>query len=218
MRYLTVRVEPSGGGAFHPLGERLTDEPSIERRAIHHVDLLADDTVLLFAEASGSRERYRQIMDGSPHVHEYLVAGDDHWVAVSQLEPTEGARRALELQQESRLVIDTPIRFTASGALKMTCIGTDETFGELSETIDETAPVTFEVLEMGDYDPDESSFGRMVTSRQEEVLEAAVDLGYYNEPRRATLEDVAEVVGIAPTTVGEHLRKVEERVFGDIVR
>lgn len=218
MRYLTLLVEPSGGGAFHPLGERLTDEPSIERRAIHHVDLLADDTVLLFAEASGSQERYERIMEESPRVHEYLVAGDDHWTAVSRLEPTEGARRALELQRESHLVIDTPIRFTADGALEVTCIGTDETFGKLSEAIDETAPVTFEVLEMGDYDPDESSFGRTFTSRQEEVLEAAVDLGYYNEPRRATLEDVAEVVGIAPTTVGEHLRKVEERVFGEIVR
>ena len=54
MRYLTVVVKPEGDGAFHPLGGKLTDESAIERRAIHHVELLADDTVLLLAEASGS--------------------------------------------------------------------------------------------------------------------------------------------------------------------
>lgn len=218
MRYLTVLLEPTGGSAFHPLGEQLTDEPSIERRAIHHVELLADDTVLLFAEASGNQERYEQIMEDSPHVTEYLVSGDDRWMAVSQLEPTAKTRRTLELQRESRLVIDTPIRFTADGSLKMTCLGTDETFGTLFEDIDEEEPVSLEILEVGEYEPDESSFSRMFTARQEEVLETAVELGYYDVPRQSTLEDVAEVVGIGPTTTGEHLRKVEERVFNEIVR
>ena len=112
MRYLTARLEPDEGTAFHPLGQKLTDEPSVERRAIHHVELLDDGSVLLLAEASGSQERYRQIMENSPHVEEYLVSGDDRWMAVSQFELTEGARRPLELQREEQLVIDTPIHFT----------------------------------------------------------------------------------------------------------
>lgn len=153
----------------------------------------------------------------SPRVTDFLVSGDDRWLAVSQFEPTEEARRTLKLQRESRLVIDTPIHFTADGSLKVTCLGSDKTFGKLFDDIGEMESITAEILAMGDYDPDESSFGRMFTSRQEEVLEAAVDLGYYNEPRQATLEDIAEVVGIAPTTAGEHLRKVEERVFNEIV-
>lgn len=218
MRYLTLLVKPNGGGTFHPLGGELTDNPSITRRAIHRIELLSDDTVLLFAEASGNQERYRQIMEESPHVNEYLVAGDDRWVAVSRVEPTEQARRALELQRESHLVIDTPIYFTSDGSLKLTCLGTDETFENLFEDLGDGGPVSVEILEMGDYEPDESSFTRMFTPRQEEVLEAAVDLGYYDVPRQATLEDVAEVVGIVPTTASEHLRKVEKRVFREIVR
>jgi predicted DNA binding protein len=58
----------------------------------------------------------------------------------------------------------------------------------------------------------------MFTSRQEEVLETAVDLGYFDVPRQAELKDVAEVVGITPTTASEHLRKAEQRVFTEIVR
>ncbi|WP_336338303.1 helix-turn-helix domain-containing protein [Haloarcula brevis] len=217
MRYLTVLVKPNGDGAFHPLGGNLSDEPSIERRAIHHVELLADDTVLLFAEASGDRERYEQIMAASPHVRSYLTAGEDRWMAVSQFEPTEGVRGALELQRESFLVVETPIRFTAEDNLKVTYVGTDETFKELYEHVADVDYVTVDVLETGEYRIDESAFGRLITARQREVLEAAVDLGYYHEPRQASLADVSDVVGIAPGTVGEHLRKVEERVFGELV-
>jgi predicted DNA binding protein len=77
--------------------------------------------------------------------------------------------------------------------------------------------MTVEVLETGEYETEGSSFSRVITSRQEEVIETAVDLGYYSEPRQASLEDISDVVGIAPGTVGEHLRKAEERVFTEIV-
>ncbi|WP_076148575.1 helix-turn-helix domain-containing protein [Natrinema saccharevitans] len=217
MRYLTVLVKPKGEGAFHPLGEKLTDEPSIKRRAIHRVELLGDDTVLLFAEASGSQERYKQIMETSPAVLEYLTAGEDQWMAVSQFEPTEEVRRALELQRESLLVVDTPIRFTSEDYLKITYLGTDETFRKLSKYVEERESITFDILDMGDFETGESSFNRLITPRQEEVLEAAVELGYYSEPRQASLEDIGAVVGISPGTVGEHLRKVEARVFSEIV-
>ncbi|RXK51158.1 helix-turn-helix domain-containing protein [Halorientalis pallida] len=217
MRYLTLLVEPDGDGAFHPLGGELTAEPSIERRAIHHVELLEDDTVLLFAEASGSQDRYREIMAESPHVIEYLTAGEDRWMAVSQFEPTAEVHWALELQRESMLVVDTPIHFTSEDYLKVTYLGTDEIFSTLYEYATELDYVTVEVLETGEYETDGSSFSRVITSRQEEVIETAVDLGYYNEPRQASLEDISEVVGIAPGTVGEHLRKAEERVFAEIV-
>lgn len=216
MRYLTVLAKPDEGSAFHPLGRELTEDPSIERRAIHQIELLDDDTVLLFAEASGSKDRYEQIMEESPHVVSYLTAGQDRWMAVSQFEPTTEVRRALELQQESLLVLDTPIHFTSEDNLKITYLGTDETFSRLYEYAGDVDHVAFDVLEIGDYDAD-GAFSRMVTARQEEVLEAAVDLGYYNEPRKASLEDVGEAVGITPGTAGEHLRKAEERVFNALV-
>lgn len=128
-------VKPSEDGAFHPLGEKLTDDPSIKRQAIHYVELLADDTVLLSAETSGSQEQYRQIMEESPHVISYLTAGADRWMAVSQFEPTETVRRALKLQRESFLIVDTPIRFTADDNLKITYLGTDNMFRKLHEKV-----------------------------------------------------------------------------------
>ncbi|QLG28003.1 helix-turn-helix domain-containing protein [Halorarum halophilum] len=218
MRYLTVLVRPSDAGAFHPLGAELTAEPSVRREAIHHVDLLADGSVLLLAEGSGDRERYEEIMRGSPHVLEYLVTGEDRWTAMSRLEPTDASRRALELGRESDVAIETPIRFEADGSLRITYLGSDERFGELVREVADGDDVSFEVVGTGEYEPGRGTLMGLLTGRQREVLEAAVDVGYYSTPREATHADVAAAVGIAPTTAGEHLRKAEERVFGALAR
>ena len=58
----------------------------------------------------------------------------------------------------------------------------------------------------------------MLTGRQREILEAAVESGYYEEPRGATHEEIAREVGVSAGTVGEHLRRVEEKVLLSPVR
>lgn len=218
MRYLTVRISPSEGGSFHPLGERLAADPAVGREAIHHVELMPDDTVLLFGEGSGDRERYEQIMRDSPAVVDFHVSGSERWMAVSRFEPSEAVRRALELQRESDVVVETPIRFDADGSFRVTHLGSDASFRRLFDEVGDDDSLAFDVVETGEYRPDEAAFARLLTARQREVLEAAVEAGYYEAPRRATLNDVAEAVGIASTTAGEHLRKVEARVLGALVR
>jgi len=218
MRYLTLHIRPAAAGAFHPLAKELMDDPAITREAIHNVELLSDGSVLLFAEGSGDQDRYKEIMDHSQFVIDYLVSGDDRWMAVSQFEPTETTRRLLERQRELNLTIETPIHFNADGSFRVTYLGTDEDFQTFAEDRPADLPFTFDVVEMGEYNPDDPSFTRLLTTRQQEVVESAVELGYYRVPREATLDDVAAAVGIAPTTVGDHLRKAEERVFGTLVR
>jgi predicted DNA binding protein len=217
MRYLTVLVSRSDGDGFHPLGTKLGAEQSITREAIHHVDLLADGTVLLFAEGSGKRDRYEAIMRESPRVDDYLVSGQERWMAVSRFEATPPIRRLLELERESELVVETPIRITDDGSLRVTYVGRDAAFRGIVRSVGEDADLTFDVVETGSYDPDGSALLRVLTTRQQEVLEAAVETGYYGAPRRATQADVAERVGIAPTTAGEHLRKIEAQVFDVLV-
>ena len=218
MRYLTARVRPAEGQAFHPLGEELAADPSVGREAIHHVELLPDDTVLLFGEGSGDRARYEEILRDSPSVVDFLVSGEGKWMAVSRFEPTETVRRALELQRESDVVIETPIRFDADGSFRVTYLGSDASLRDLFGEVGEDGTLAFDVVETGEYRPDEAAFARLLTARQREVLDAAVDVGYYDAPRRATLDDVAAAVGIASTTAGEHLRKVEARVFEALTR
>jgi len=58
---------------------------------------------------------------------------------------------------------------------------------------------------------------RLLTDRQRELLLAAVDLGYYDVPREATLTEVAEHVGIAKSTCSETLQRVERTVVREFV-
>ncbi|WP_247730228.1 helix-turn-helix domain-containing protein [Halovivax limisalsi] len=218
MRYLTVRIDPSENGGLHPLGEALTAEPTITREAIHSVDARDDGTVVLFAEGSGDRERYEEIAATSPHVIDSLATGTDRWLAVSRFEPTDAVERLLTLPRESNLSVEYPIRIGDDGSLRVTVLGSDGGIRRLYRTAAAGDALSVDVLETGSYDPDEAELLGVLTDRQREVLTAAVEAGYYREPRAASLAEVARELDVTPSTAGEHLRKIEARVFAELVR
>lgn len=53
----------------------------------------------------------------------------------------------------------------------------------------------------------------VLTERQLEVLRTAYFGGYFDDPRRATGEELADGLGIAPSTFTEHLRNAEQDVL-----
>ena len=128
MRYMSIRLIPTEGVGFHPLGKQLSSDPAIQREAIHHVAVLDNEMVLTLAEGSGDRERYEEIMSSSPSVHTYMLSGDERWMAVSQFEPTEPVTRILEWQQQADIVVETPILFGTDGVLKLTFLGDESAF------------------------------------------------------------------------------------------
>lgn len=58
--------------------------------------------------------------------------------------------------------------------------------------------------------------GRL-TDRQLEVLETAHCLGYFEHPRDATGEEVADVLDIAPSTFAEHLAVAQRKLMDDVL-
>lgn len=212
MRYVRLRVTPEDGAAFHPLGAELRRDPAVERERIHRVDLLADGTGVMLAEATGDRERYEAILTDSEYVHEFAVTGaEGRWYSYTHFDPTETTRAMMERRRENELMLEMPVEITDDGAMEMTMVGSQEAFSGATGTDYDGWQV--EILELGDHPPTLSDLFAALTSRQQEVLEAAVDLGYYESPRAATQADVAEAVEATPSTVGEHLQKVESRVF-----
>ena len=51
--------------------------------------------------------------------------------------------------------------------------------------------------------------GSALSDRQFEATAVAVELGYYETPREATVANVADRIDCAPGTAAEHLRKAE---------
>lgn len=56
-----------------------------------------------------------------------------------------------------------------------------------------------------------------LTDRQTSALATAVEMGYFDSPRRASIEDVAGRLGISASTAVEHLRKAEKKVLESYV-
>jgi hypothetical protein len=219
MRYVRLRVRPTEGEGFHPLGERLSTEPAVERGKIYRVDLLDDGTGLLLAEARGDRDRYRAILESSEHVIDFSVTGgtaDGWWYSYTHFEPTEVTERMLAVRYDLGLAMEMPIEVEPGGSMVVTLVGPEGAFAEAMRA--DAPEYELEVLETGEHTPDLDDLFLSLTERQREVLGAAVELGYYDDPRAATHEDIAREVDAAPSTVGEHLRKVEGRVFGQLVR
>ena len=213
MRYVTVVAYPEDG-AFHPLDRRVS-EVGLEYRAIHRVELLDDDTIAMFAEARGDVEALREALEASPEVLEYSVSGDDAgFFSYSRYEADDLTRLLMEDRRESSYLVDMPVEFTDDGGLRATYIGTEGAFEDALSRQPEGVRV--EVERTGTYTPGPRHVVSRLTERQREVLSAAVELGYYREPRGATQEQVAEATGLSETTVGEHLRKVEMAVFEEL--
>lgn len=86
----------------------------------------------------------------------------------------------------------------------------------------DTAPDTMNIQidEIGRFPSARANPASKLSDRQWEALEAARELGYYNQPREATHDDIAERLDCAPNTAGQHLQKAEaklvEAVMGDV--
>ncbi|NEU55526.1 helix-turn-helix domain-containing protein [Halorussus sp. MSC15.2] len=57
----------------------------------------------------------------------------------------------------------------------------------------------------------------LLTDRQRELLNAAVEEGYYDTPRECSLTELAEEAGVAKSTASETLHRVEEKIVKEYV-
>jgi predicted DNA binding protein len=214
MRYAKLVMRPGREG-FHPADAALRDDPDIERIAIHHINQLDDGTVVFLYQLHGSTERAREIAEAEPDVLDYSISEDGADIhGYIHLKPNEIVDALFRLPQEYSLVVDTPIDCLPDGGIRVTGIGDQETITEALNIIPEGVDVELET--MGEYHPDDRQLFSVLTDRQQEILITAIDAGYYDVPRDATYEDIAEEMDLAPVTVGEHLRKIESRVLRQI--
>lgn len=79
----------------------------------------------------------------------------------------------------------------------------------------ERDPVDMEVTieEIGEFRGNIDTAWASLSARQLEALEIASDLGYYEQPRGATLKEIAAELGCAPQTASDHLQKAEGKVI-----
>lgn len=210
MRYLKSVLSPTDG-TFHPVEEMIADNPDLRRGQVHHINLLSDDTVAALYEIEGEGGVLRDALKESDEVLSYDVidvSEDTHhvYVHVRQGEPVVDL---LSIVDDRRLMVDTPMEFVEDG-VRATVIGEQSTLREALDDIPEGVDV--DVRRVGEYSPQDDRVLANLTDRQREVLRVAARLGYYDVPRSATHDEVADSLGCAPSTASEHLRKIESKI------
>lgn len=83
----------------------------------------------------------------------------------------------------------------------------NERLSALGEQLDEFG-ISFTV----DYVHQHTASEQLLTDRQQELVDAAVELGYYDTPRGCSLTELANEVGIAKSTCSSTLHRAEERI------
>jgi hypothetical protein len=83
-----------------------------------------------------------------------------------------------------------------------------ERLSELGEQLDEFG-IPFTVEKVQQHVTEEP----VLTESQRELVQTAVEEGYYDTPRRCSLTELAETVGIAKSTCSETLHRAEEQVL-----
>lgn len=211
MRTATVRLSLPGEG-LHPADAAVAAHPDLERAAIDHVTGLADGAGVVLCRLRGEAAAVETLLGDAEGILEHHVTHADGTVyAYVHFEPTETAAALLELRRAHELVVRTPIRWLADGRLEVSAVGDDATLQAAVAALPDA--VGAELVELREYEPAADRPETLLTDRQLEVLDAALSVGYYEEPRQGTQADVAEAVGLAPATVGEHLRRIEGTVL-----
>lgn len=214
MRYATVVITPADG-ALHPADRALVEEPSVERRSISQVTLLEDGTAVMLYRFRGPAARAQTALEAVDSVVAADVTEGPDCLAYIHVEANDTVESLLRILLEQEIVIDPPIDCLPNGSVRTTLVGTSDAIRRAVDQVPDELHVSLESL--GDYQPEHSTLAARLTERQHEILEAAVEMGYYEVPRRATHDDIAADVGLSAGTVGEHLRKVEGTVLSTLV-
>jgi len=88
-----------------------------------------------------------------------------------------------------------------------------EQLSELGGQLDEFG-ISFSV----EYIRQEPGRERLLTDRQREIVEAAVEAGYYDTPRQCSLTELAAEIDIAKSTCSNTLHRAEEAIIKEFVR
>lgn len=212
MKYFTAVLTPDGGGV-HPVDRALGTHPAIDREALLYVNAFNDGTGAMVYSLRGDRTAITDALSNHDDLisHDIFYEDEETSHVHVHLRPGEPAGSLMMLFQKYALMVDTPIVFTEGGGLQTTLIGSHDLLRRAIDEMPESVSVS--IRQVGRYASESRYIRSRLTTRQLEVIETAIEMGYYEVPRCVSHEEIATRLDCAASTVNEHLRKAEARVL-----
>lgn len=206
----TVRVDPGDGPEL--VGLLAHSSEISEARLLDVNTTIGGFETMLFAidgDPSTFAERARET-EGVDSVTLSVRAGERSYalVVADPLE-TPLCRSIHEFGPAAGFVLQTPIRYR-DGAMFCRVVGDPEPLQEAVDVAPDWADV--DIAEIGQFRGGLEDPIVRLSDRQRAALEAAHELGYYDQPRGVTHEDIAAALECAPATASDHLQKAEAKL------
>ena len=195
----------------NPMHNFLVDHPGMHQEELWSWSFAGEMPTCLF-RVEGDLDAYRErIADVDAIAAFELTPVTENWFYVFvHAEPSEQELEWMAAFNRSSIVVLPPIVYTDDGEAVFEVLGDPEDLRGMLTGLPDRVETTVE--RVGEFEryrsPDVS-----LTERQREVVRTAVDLGYYEMPREATLDDVAAELDVAASTVSDHLRKAEAELM-----
>lgn len=212
MRSVTVVMRHPDG--FHPAARELAAEAGIRRETLFQLNVLDDGTAVVLCRIRGDLDRARELIGERPDVLGYSVSGGrtGEGVAYVHTRPPAVVEAFVRIPREHEVVFDFPLEGVDETGVRVTMIGeTNEVLERALAAVPEEVEATVERI--GSYPPATRDLSALLTERQREILDVAIDSGYYEVPRRTSHRGIAAETGVSVATVGEHIQEIEARVF-----
>ena len=145
-------------------------------------------------------------LDGLAALPRLSLLWSDERTALVQFETTTPT--LLEVAHGSGVPIRTPFE-VRDGRARWEVTTTHERLGRLRDRLN-AAGIDYAVEAVRSFDDEAAA--TVLTERQREVIGVARELGYYESPRRATLTEVADALGVAKSTASDILHRAESNL------
>lgn len=213
MRSLLLRLQ-FDERTIHPMHAFISADDRYGPTRLRQWNVTSRETSLMVFQVAGPREPYTAALDATPNVRSYeaveLGLADDRFAVLVEDEITADVTGLFQAYADTDVVTVPPVVFNTDRSADLQLVGANVALREMVDRLPEGMQGEIRRLTTGD--AVQMSPAERLTARQRHVVEAALRAGYYDEPRDATLDDVADQVDLATGTVAEHVRKAEARL------
>lgn len=148
-------------------------------------------------------------MDDHPSIEAHELLESDDRRALLKYETADTA--LYDFVETSSLTIEFPVD-VRNGWYEFDLTGTRDELDRLQDVL-ESSPLSYELLSLvSSTDP-----GDMLTDRQQEIIQTAVQNGYFEIPRECTLAELADELDIDKSTASTILRRGEAQIVKSVI-
>jgi predicted DNA binding protein len=214
VKYLRVTLHHDRD-AMHPMHRFVCDHGGYSDYRLIHWNYHRGANTLLF-HVRGDRDAYADRLHDVDRIETFELAAidDDAFYVYVHESPSDLDASLLDAFARDSLVAVPPIEYRTDASMSLGVLGDPAVLQSTLDQVPDGIDVT--VDRIGDDPPTDTTVGVDLTDRQRAAVRAGQRMGYYDVPREATVEDVADAIDCAPGTAAEHLRRAEARTLGDL--